>query len=326
VKLALRAGLVAVVAAVAAQTGAAASPARMRLVTAPESFLLWNQHDGLLGVGRCDVANDIHEGLCVSGAIERTNDGGRTYHVVLRTRRAVGYLQSVGPRGAIATTIGNDTWLTLDRGRTWRHLSRRPTVDWLTSQIGVSFRSYSVGDRGELALRVTRDGGRTWRRQHDPCEQAIAFDAFADLVTPKLWWLACLGQPGAGNEDKAVYRTRDGGRTWQAGAATILIAPPGTREHGGIEEYGYPAQLAFAADGFGLLTETRGTLYVTRDGGVHFRAEPKVARPEIDFAGGAAVFGRGIGYVLLTHSFRARLIETRDFGRTWHVVRRWRNG
>jgi putative copper export protein len=31
----------------------------------------------------------------------------------------------------------------------------------------------------------------------------------------------------------------------------------------------------------------------------------------------------GLGYVLLTNDAGARLIQTHDFGRTWHVVRRW---
>lgn len=322
-KLVLRAGLVAVVVAVAAQAGAAASaPARMRLATSPDSFLLWNQHDGLLGVERCDVAHDVKEGKCVSGAVERTSDGGRTYHVVLRTRRPIGYLQKVGASGALAITYDHDGWLTLDGGRTWRHVSSGPAVDWLTPQFGVGFKSYTAHNRGQLALRVTRDGGRTWQRRSDPCRKAVAFNAFADLVTTRLWWVACVGQGGAGNEDKAIFRTRDGGATWQAGAATLLISS-GTRERGGISEYGYPEQLALAPDGFGLLTESRGTLYVTRDGGAHFVAEPEVARPELDFAGGAAAFRGGIAYVLLT-SANPRLVETRDFGRTWHVVRRWR--
>jgi hypothetical protein len=64
---------------------------------------------------------------------------------------------------------------------------------------------------------------------------------------------------------------------------------------------------------------------VTRDGGTRFRAEPKVARPEVDFAGGAAAFRGGTGYVLLALGPHPRLIETHDFGRTWHVVRRWRS-
>ena len=49
-----------------------------------------------------------------------------------------------------------------------------------------------------------------------------------------------------------------------------------------------PLLFSLIADGFGLLWESRGTLYVTRDGGTSWLAEPKVARPEIDFGGGAA--------------------------------------
>jgi photosystem II stability/assembly factor-like uncharacterized protein len=318
-KLALRGLLVLVVAGMATQMGSAAST-RMRLVNSPGSFILWNAHDGLLGVERCDP----RAGSCVSGAVERTSDGGRTYHDVLRTRRPIGVLRTFGRHGAIATTVDGPSWRTLDRGRTWHRVASGSLSSyWLTSRIGVSFRSYVVRNQEHLALRVTHDGGRTWQRQPDPCEKAIAFNALADLVTPDRWWVACLGQGGMGNEDKAIFRTRDAGKTWEAGAATMLISHR-RGQHGGISEYGYPAGLAFAPGGWGLLTETRGTLYVTRDGGVHWRAEPRVARPELDFAGGAAAFQGGIGYVLLTDHFAGRLLETRDYGRTWQVVRRWR--
>jgi photosystem II stability/assembly factor-like uncharacterized protein len=321
-RLALRALLVAVAAAVATQAGAAA-PTRMRLATLPSAAVFWNQHDGLLGVRRCDVANDMNEGKCVSGAVERTSDGGRTYRVVLRTRRGVDFMQSVGANGAIVTTFDDKSWRTLDGGKTWRRVPAKPAGDWLNRQLGIRFHSYIAGNRGKLAMLVTRDGGHTWQRQRDPCETAdVGFSAFADLVTPKLWWVVCTGQGGAGNEDKAIFRTRNGGRTWEAGAAVIASRHRG---HGGISEYGYPDGLAFAPGGWGLLTESRGTLYVTRDGGVHFHAEPKVARPEVDFAGGAAAFRGGTGYVLLALGPHPRLIETHDFGRTWHVVRRWRS-
>ncbi len=316
-KFALRALLVALVAAVVAQ--AAAAPARMHLVTAPDSFILWNLHDGLIGTGTCDVAFDAHGGECVGGAVERTSDGGRTYHVVLRTRQPVGSLQTVGPYGAIASTYGARSWRTLDAGRTWQRVPSSPHVDWLNARLGIRFRSYFVGRNGRLAMLVTRDGGHTWQRQRDPCSQAVSFNAIADLVSPKEWWVACLGQGGAGNEEKAIFRTRDGGATWQAGAAALVY--PKIRAHGGIGMYGYPDGLAFARGGWGLLTEDRGTLYVSRDGGTHFH--PKgVVRPEVDFAGGAAALPGGVGYVLIRSQ---RLIETRDYGRTWHVVRRWRS-
>lgn len=303
-RLALRALLVTVVVLVATQSGAAAKTSTTR-VRVPALAVFWNLHDGLFAGDR---------------VVERTSNGGRTYRVVLHTRQLIYLLQTLGRRGALVTAYSGKNWRTLDGGRTWQPVPPAPTAYWLNPRIGASFHGDTGDDRGGLALHVTHDGGRTWQRRRTPCDRGdIGFHAFADLVTRASWWVVCVGEGGAGNEDKAIYRTRSGGKTWEAGAATVR-----DRERGGISSYGYPEGLAFAPDGWGLLTESRGTLYVTRDGGAHFRAEPHVARPETDFAGGAAAFRGGIGYVLLTNFRGARLIETHDFGRTWSVVRRWR--
>jgi photosystem II stability/assembly factor-like uncharacterized protein len=87
--------------------------------------------------------------------------------------------------------------------------------------------------------------------------------------------------------------------------------------------FGYPLGIAMARDGFGVIWESRGTLYVTRDGGSHWTGLPKVARPEQDFGLSGAALPRGVGYVLLSNSGRIGLIETTDAGRSWHVVRHW---
>lgn len=318
-KLALRGLVVAGIAVVAMQTGAAAESSTP-LVTVPNSVVFWNAHDGLLAVEQCPHPL-LHP--CKRNAVELTTDGGRTYRVVLRAQGSLD-LQTVGADGAIAATNGGKTWRTLDGGRTWRRVLSMLTADWLNPRVGVRFRTYTAHDRGKLAMFVTHDGGRTWQRQQlDPCNQTDATnDAFADLVTPEVWWLVCVSTGAAGNEDKAIYSTSDGGRTWQARAATFPVGNR-ERERGGISSYGYPDGLAFTAGRWGLLLESRGTLYVTRDGGMHFHAEPHISRPETDFAGGAAAFRGGLGYVLLTNFRGARLIETHDFGRRWHVVRRW---
>jgi hypothetical protein len=104
---------------------------------------------------------------------------------------------------------------------------------------------------------------------------------------------------------------------------------------GGISSYGYaagisgvPSPRGSEISGFGIIWETRGTLYVTRDGGHHWHAIPKVARPEVDFGdwADADVYPQGTAFVLLSYggSRKRRLIETTDAGRTWHVVHRWR--
>ena len=81
---------------------------------------------------------------------------------------------------------------------------------------------------------------------------------------------------------------------------------------------------AFASDGFGLVWESRGTLYITRDGGDHWTARTDIAEPEIDFGGGGAAFPGGRGLVFLGRGDRSgRLLATRDFGRTWRILHRW---
>jgi photosystem II stability/assembly factor-like uncharacterized protein len=136
----------------------------------------------------------------------------------------------------------------------------------------------------------------------------------------------CTGQPGAGQQEKALYRTRDGGKTWRACAAAVTW--PRMRVHGGLSTSGYAGAPDFAPNGFGVLAMFRGALYVSRDGGLHW-STVRAAHPEV-FAGGEKAFGDGTAYVLLTNTafrsqkVRTELIETRDFGRTWHIVRRWR--
>jgi hypothetical protein len=203
------------------------------------------------------------------------------------------------------------------------------------------------------AIAVTADGGKTWRvvRHTDRPVVAIAFfhdvyyaeldngrfisgrpgsrDVFkgyclngwtrgysADIVDTNIDtpWSICSGQPGAGNEAKAVYRGR------KRDAFTRTALHPG---YGGISEYGYAAGIA-GDGGFGIIWETRGTLYVTRDGGHRWHALSEVARPELDFGSWAYVLNSRVGFVILERNGHRRLIETRDAGRKWRVVHRWR--
>ena len=307
--------LVLLAAAVATQA-AAAAPAAPRLVERPIAAVFLNSRVGLLGVRNCVPG----AGHCSSGAVERTTDGGRSYHVVLRTRQPITGVERFGPQGATATTLFGKAWRSLDGGSTWRPVAYRPFF-WATPRIAVRFDAYVQRSGQKLALRVTHDGGRTFRRLVDPCNTAVTYNAFATLATPKLWWILCVGVPAGGTMDKAIFRTRDGGKTWQAGAANL--GPPHQRVHGGIGLFGYPNGLAFARNGFGLVTESQGTLYVTRDGGLHFAPRRKVQRANLDFGAGASAFPSGVGYVLLLAGPQARLVKTQDSGGTWQVVHRW---
>jgi hypothetical protein len=109
-------------------------------------------------------------------------------------------------------------------------------------------------------------------------------------------------------------------------ADTGTVSP---KSRGDISSYGYPLGIAGGERprSFGIIWESHGTLYVTRDGGHEWHALPKVSRPEEDFGQWAYVLPRGnVGYAVLGigGSEKRRLIESTDAGRAWRVVHRWR--
>jgi hypothetical protein len=71
---------------------------------------------------------------------------------------------------------------------------------------------------------------------------------------------------------------------------------------------------------------SRGTLYLTRDGGYRWKAFPKVAEPEADFALSAAVVP-GRAFALLSRTparpVAFRLVATTSGLGAWHTVRTW---
>jgi photosystem II stability/assembly factor-like uncharacterized protein len=260
--------------------------------------------------------------MCGTGAVELTTDGGRTYHVILRTQRPVVGLQPIGPRGALARVYRHNAQRTLDRGRTWTEWPMRDGVSFATPTIALGFRIAQARNTIRLRLLHTSDGGHSWERLPTP-PHCFSASPLLDLVNAQLGWMLCGGQPGAGNEAKSVYRTADGGRTWSELTSTPMT---GRLPRGGIGSLGYPVGISFARNGFGLMWESRGTLYVTRDGGKTWRTHSRFAMFDVDFGLGGSAFANGTGFVLLQHAGTARrLIETRDYGRSWHLVRSWSN-
>lgn len=211
--------------------------------------------------------------------------------------------------------------LTTDGGRAWKVAFRAPRpVVW----VGWSGRLLSARfDDGENLQSA--NGGRTWT------PVAVSYIQF-NVGCPFGWmqmpnnsltgnWSLCTNEPGVGNQGKSVYAFKPGG--WTRVAYTPF--PYGHGGYGGIAVPGYPQGIAMANDGFGLIWEWRGTLYVTRDGGSHWIGLPKIARPEIDFGMSAYALPKDVGFVILAAggADERRLIETTDAGRTWRVVHSW---
>jgi len=199
--------------------------------------------------------------------------------------------------------------ITSDGGKTWKVLLRTPRPVVSVSEDGHHERA--VFDDGETI--GSSDGGLHWVpvvvRPPTGIGSPCPAGSQAFLVVD---WAVCASQPSAGNQSKLVYRL--GVRGWRRVPAR------------GLSGYGYVAGLAVASDGFGLIWESRGTLYVTRNGGSDWTGLTHVAAPEVDFGTSAVALPHGVGFALLANGGgeKRRLVETTDAGRSWVVVHSWK--
>jgi hypothetical protein len=276
-------GLLALSAAAGAPARTVAHLSRSALV--PNTVAFADRLHGVLGTGWTGCENRAFH-CRPMGTISVTSNGGKTWRVVVRTKRPV-----------VDAAYFHDAYeVRLDDGRVlWSDIAAE---HWYRSKARLSFTGY--------------------------CPKRWTAGISAEVVDTNIEtpWSICSGVPGAGNVAKAVYR----------GKKRVAYTPFASHGgYGGISVYGYPIGVAGSLGGFGIIWESRGTLYVTRDGGDHWHALPKVARPELDFGDWAdAGAVRHGGFVLLQRAAGSgeawRLVETTDAGRTWHVVHRWRLG
>jgi photosystem II stability/assembly factor-like uncharacterized protein len=228
--------------------------------------------------------------------VERTSDGGRSW---------------------LLTSMRHMPFPPAERSfrATWRNGSRRdlrlasvvgPKVAWATWQ-------RETGDSSRLF--ISRDGGLAWRRVRLPCGRPYSFWRPLVAATSAVHaWVLCLGEPGVGQQNKALYETTDG-KSW------VLVL----RKN--LSGSGYGQSLAFSPTGFGLLAESRGGLLVTRNGGRSWRWADRITSPEEAEPQSISLFPPSYGLVLVRDDRAHRQIElfrTRDSGRTWRLLHVWR--
>jgi hypothetical protein len=196
---------------------------------------------------------------------------------------------------------GRTIQVTSDGGLTWRVVFRTPR--------SIVDLSYDPNGRPRAVLSDGENlGGPRWRPEgplrepFPPCETFDNAAVFSDE------WVLCIGQSSAGEGFKAAYR---------------LVRSRWVR-CGSLTRLGYAYGMAMAHDGFGIVWEGRGTLYVTRDGCTHWSGLPQVSVPEVDFGVSGAVLRHGLAWVILARgNVHRRLLRSTDHGRTWRVVHRW---
>jgi photosystem II stability/assembly factor-like uncharacterized protein len=141
-------------------------------------------------------------------------------------------------------STGGGVWETSDAGASWRNITdgqlavgsigavevaeSNPDVMWIGTGSAAIRSNVSIGN----GVYRSTDRGRTWR--HVGLEHAgVIADLVSHPTNTEVLWAAAVGNPFAPNPERGVFKTTDGGVTWQrvlfvsdsTGASDIAINP-----------------------------------------------------------------------------------------------------
>ncbi len=176
-------------------------------------------------------------------------------------------------------STGGGVWKTTDGGNNWKNISDK----YFGSSIGAvavaqSDESVVYAGEGENTMRGnvseglggmwrSEDGGRSWKniglKDARHIIRIVIHPKNADVV-----WVAAMGHLFGPNEERGVYKTIDGGKTWkrtlfvnnQTGASDLVMEPgnPSTMYAGMWRLIRTPYSLESGGDGSGLYKSTDG--------------------------------------------------------------------
>lgn len=242
------------------------------------------------------------------GTYARTTDGGRTWQAgVVPGAEALDFrdVDAFDAETAYLLAIGEGDksriYKTTDGGRTWtlQFQNRRPTAFFDAMAFWDRDHGLAMSDpvEGRFLVITTADGGRTWRESPPEGMPAAlegegGFAASGTCVTVAAGGRAWFGTGGPGGA--RVFRSADGGRTWQVAPAPLARG----RAAGVFSLVFLDGRRGVAVGGdYQKESEAGGNVAFTRDGGKSWEV-PKGRRPG-GYRSGVAVLRRKAGPLLV---------------------------
>lgn len=238
--------------------------------------------------------------------------------------------------------VGGGVWKTTDFGHNWS-----PVTDtaFATSSVGALAVAESNPDvvyagMGEACFRgniiqgdgvyKTADGGKTWSHVGLKDTQVIS-KLRVHPKNPDLVYAAALGHSYGPNDERGVFRSKDGGKTWErvlfrdnkSGAVDLSMDPknPDVLYAALWESYRTPWSMESGGPGSGLFKTTDGgTTWteITKNAGMPSGLWGKVG-VSVSGADGSRV------YALIENEAAGGLYVSDDAGATWKMVNDNRN-
>jgi photosystem II stability/assembly factor-like uncharacterized protein len=131
-----------------------------------------------------------------------------------------------------AATATGGVWKTTNRGATWDPVFERegtasvgavavaptnPNIVWVGTGEAWNARSESWGD----GIYKSENGGKSWKRMGLEASQHIG-RILVHPADPNIVYVAALGALWGGNEERGLFKTADGGKTW---SKTLYVSP-----------------------------------------------------------------------------------------------------
>jgi photosystem II stability/assembly factor-like uncharacterized protein len=249
------------------------------------------------------------------------NMGGRTVDFAVPENDASVIYAAVGPSGL---------WKSEDSGINWAPSFHKeatvsvgavavskshPDIVWVGSGEATARNSVAPGD----GVYKSEDAGKTWKNM-GLAETRFISRVVIDPVNPDIVYVAAQGHLWGPNEERGVYRTTDGGKTWkkvlyvdpETGACDLAIDPSNTKilYVGMWEHRRWPYYFRSGGPGSAVYRTTDGgdTWTVTADG--------LPAGPYGRIGLGVARSNPNVVYVLV-EAKDGGLFRSEDKGRTW---------